>query len=133
MGETQRRKGERTGEYRRRDATASRAATATHTSKEEDQWAPWKRAWEKESGKKYGIGTHSEFMGWINEKRKERESKAAPKKEKKKEPSSSSGSKKSEASSEPSAQQAGDAMAEKKESESGSSEDSDEKKKKKDK
>lgn len=48
-----------------------KAEAETAAAKEEDKWAPWKKAWEKESGKKYGIGTHGEFTAWIQKKRKE--------------------------------------------------------------
>lgn len=52
-----------------RGKKATAAANETSRQKREDQWAPWKAAWEKESGKKYGIGTHSEFLAWVEKRR----------------------------------------------------------------
>ena len=80
--EVQRRAGEGHSDYVKRSKQAGRAATATSKASREDAHKPWKAAWEKRTGKKYGIGTHGEYMNWLDEERKKRAtaSAGAPKK-----------------------------------------------------
>jgi hypothetical protein len=76
--EVQRRKREGHGAYVERSKEASRASRETKRQKAEAAHAPWRKAWEKETGKKYGIATAGEYNTWLEKKRKERAAAQAP-------------------------------------------------------
>ena len=79
MGETKRRRAEGHDKYVARDAKATQAANETSRAAREDAHAPWRAAWEKRSGKKYGVGTHAEYTAWLDQVRKDRGSKSPAK------------------------------------------------------
>lgn len=64
------RRGESYNKYRQRAGEAGRAEAATEAQRREAAHAPWRAQWEKESGKKYGIATASEYNKWLAEQRK---------------------------------------------------------------
>ena len=78
MEKVKRRPRETSQAHRARSAEASAASRETKKKETEDAHAPWKKAWEKETGKKYGIATHGAYTSWLAEKRKARAAKAKP-------------------------------------------------------
>lgn len=64
-------------ERRGTSSSADEAEKETSKAERERQHAPWRAMWEKETGKKYGIATASEYNAWLAKKRKEMQAKKA--------------------------------------------------------
>ncbi len=73
--DVQRRRGETASQKKARGKEVGRAEAQTEAEKREAAHAPWRARWEKETGKKYGIATASEYNEWLAKQRAEAEKK----------------------------------------------------------
>jgi hypothetical protein len=73
----QARRGETYGARRQRGRKIKKAEGATAAAEREKAHGPWRKMWEKETGKKYGIATAGAYKTWLAKKRKELAAKKA--------------------------------------------------------